>query len=85
MKKEFFNRIEYYNSKGQKHRTDGPAVEYHNGDKHWYINDKRHREDGPAVEHSDVYKSWYLNGIRYTEDQYNQELIKLKLKRLVEL
>ena len=26
---------------GKLHREDGPAVEYSNGDKHWYINDKQ--------------------------------------------
>jgi hypothetical protein len=74
----------YLNDLVQLHKTDGPAVEY-NGDKWWYINDKLHREDGPAIEYNNGLKSWYLNGINYTEDQYHQELIKLKLKRLVEL
>ena len=25
---------------GKLHREDGPAVEYSNGDKRWYLNDK---------------------------------------------
>ena len=109
MKKNFNNRVVYYNKKeeihredglpaveynngdrtwyinGRKHRTDGPAVEWINGYKSWYINGKRHREDGPAIEHSDGDKSWYLNDIKYTEEEFNQEIIKLKLKRLINL
>lgn len=34
---------------------------------------------------NDIGREWWLNGIKYSEDQYNQELIKIKLKRLVEL
>jgi hypothetical protein len=76
---------EYKNEKGQLHRVDGPAVEYINGNKYWFINGKRHREDGPAIEYGSGYKSWYLNDIRYSEEEFHQELIKLKLKRLVQL
>ena len=76
---------EYRNESGQYHRIDGPAVEYSNGSKEWYINGKRHREDGPAIEWNDGDKSWYLNDIEYSEEEFNQEIIKLKLKRLVKL
>ena len=58
----FDDRIEYYNDEGQKHREDGPAVEYSNGHKEWWMNDQLHREDGPAIEYSNGYKCWYLNG-----------------------
>ncbi len=75
----------YWFINGLNHRTDGPAVEYISGDKNWYINGKPHREDGPAVEYNNGDKYWYLNGINYTEEEYQNELIKLKLKRLVEL
>ena len=73
------------NESGQLHRLDGPAVEYKDGDKVWYINGLRHREDGPAIEWSDGRKYWYLNDIKYSEEEFHQELIKLKLKRLIEL
>ena len=43
------------------HRIDGPAVEWQDGAKFWYLNDKRHRIDGPAVEWADGRKSWWLN------------------------
>jgi hypothetical protein len=85
IKKEYSNRIEYINERGDYHRTDGPAIEYNNGDKFWYINGKIHREDGPAVEWSDGRKSWYLNDLKYSEDDYYQELVKIKLKRILDL
>ena len=53
---------------GERHREDGPAVEYPDGRKYWYLNDKLHREDGPALEWSDGTKSWYLNGNAHRED-----------------
>lgn len=30
----------YYNKNNQRHRTEGPAIEWADGDKFWYINDK---------------------------------------------
>jgi len=54
--------------KGERHREDGPAVEFANGTKWWYLNDNRHREDGPAVVQDDGTKFWYLNGKRHRED-----------------
>jgi hypothetical protein len=50
------------------HREDGPAVEYPDGDKSWYINGKLHREDGPAVEYADGGKAWFIDGKRHRED-----------------
>jgi len=71
---------------GKLHREGGlPAVEWYNGDKSWWINGKLHREDGPAIEFDNGSKYWYLNDIKYTEQEFNQEIIKLKLKRLVQL
>ncbi len=84
-KVKFPDRIEYYNEKGERHRTDGPTIEWDNGDKLWYINGKIHRTDGPACEYPNGTKSWYLNDIRYSEDQYQQEIIKIKLKRILDL
>lgn len=53
--------------RGRFHRTDGPAVEWADGDKHWIIHGKLHREDGPAVEFR-ILKSWYKYGRRHRED-----------------
>jgi hypothetical protein len=62
---------------GRLHRTDGPAVEYANGDKMWYLNGRRHREDGPAIERADGNKIWYLNGQEYSFDQWLKANTKL--------
>ena len=47
------------------HREDGPAVEYFNGNKYWFINGQLHREDGPAVEYSNGDKYWWIDGKRH--------------------
>ncbi len=85
IKKEFPNVTEYYNEQGLLHRTDGPAREYVDGSKEWYINGIRHREDGPAIEWINFCKSWYLYGNYYSEDEWEQELSKIKLKRILDL
>ena len=51
---------------GQRHRTDGPALEFPDGMQHWCLNGKLHRVDGPAI--TDVSASvatpwYYVNGI----------------------
>jgi hypothetical protein len=79
---ELEDRIEYLNEKGQYHREDGPAREFINGTKEWWINGKYHREDGPAVEWNDGAKGWCLNGNLYSEQQWQQEVINIKLERL---
>jgi hypothetical protein len=60
----------YYKNKEMTifHREDGPAVEWSNGEKCWYLNGKLHREDGPAVEYACGSKYWYLNGELHRED-----------------
>ena len=63
--------IKWYNEKEGYHREDGPAVEYSNGTKFWYLNGKRHRENGPALEFADGDKVWYINGKILTEEEFN--------------
>jgi hypothetical protein len=68
-----YKTICWYNSKDQLHREDGPAVEWVDGTKYWYINGKLHREDGPAIECADGYKEsklqlWYHNNKLHRED-----------------
>ena len=68
-KKEYLDRVEYYNYKGELHREDDlPAIESSTGYKSWYINGQLHRTGGPAIEDSDGYKAWYINGLRHRED-----------------
>ena len=64
----------YYNSAGELHRTNGPAVEWSNGTKSWYQNGLRHRTDGAAIECLDSDKAWYINGEELTEDEFNQRV-----------
>jgi hypothetical protein len=68
---EYGNKF-YFSDKEMQicHREDGPACEYSDGTKTWFINDNYHREDGPAIEYSDGTKAWYLSGKFFTEVQF---------------
>jgi hypothetical protein len=44
------------------HREDGPAKEWADGAKEWFLNDKHHRIDGPAMEWNNGPKYWYIDG-----------------------
>lgn len=50
------------------HREDGPAVEYADGGKEWFLNGNLHREDGPAFEYASGTKVWYFNNLLHRED-----------------
>ena len=56
--------VVYRNELGQYHRDGGPAIEYANGTKHYFINGKRHREGGPAVVYIDGNEEWWVDGNR---------------------
>ena len=56
------NRM-WKNEGGELHRIDGPACEYIDGHKYWFVNGKRHRENGPAVEYSNGSRYWYISGL----------------------
>ncbi len=96
MSKEQFIHIDirgnkfYYSDREMtiRHREDGPAIEYADGDKAWYLNGKRHREDGPAVEYECGYKSWWLNGEQLTEEEFNARMnpadVELTLDEIAE-
>ena len=58
----------YYDVAGKLHREDGPAVEWADGYKAYYIHGLPHREDGPAVETADGGKKYYIHGQRHRED-----------------
>ena len=61
--------------KDNRHRVDGPAIEWASGTKEWYLNGKRHREDGPAIEYTDGDESWYLKGEYLTEEEHKAKTI----------
>ena len=82
MKKEPECRVDQYGNKEwflnrNRHREDGPAIEWAGGDKHWFLNGKPHREDGPAVEFSNGGKAWFLHGKRVHPEQ----IVDLHLSR----
>jgi hypothetical protein len=66
--------VKVYNDKtewflnGERHREDGPAVEFNDGSKYWMQHGKFHRLDGPAIEHKNGNKYWYKKGKRHRED-----------------
>jgi hypothetical protein len=64
------NGAKHWYLHGQRHREDGPALEWANGHKEWWLHGERHREDGPAVEFANDDKAWYLNGEEFTKDNY---------------
>ena len=66
------NKFYYSNKKmTTRHREDGPAVEWTDRSKAWYLNGKQHREDGPAVEVANGNKYWFINGKYLTESEFN--------------
>jgi hypothetical protein len=54
--------VYYYNSNGNYHRLDGPAIEYATGGGYWFFDGKLHRADGPAVERWDGSIYWCFKG-----------------------
>ena len=62
-----YGTVHWVNAAGDLHRTDGPAIEWPNGDCEWYINGVSHRTDGPAVEWANS-RGWYQNGKKHRVD-----------------
>ena len=62
----------HFDEKNYFHREDGPAIEFSNGQKEWYVHGKVHRVDGPAVEYAGGDKAWYLNGKEYSEEKHKR-------------
>ena len=60
----------YYNSAGQLHRTDGPAVERADGSRVWYQNGLLHRTDGPAIEYPNGFRAWWISDKRMSEAEF---------------
>ena len=52
------------------HRLDGPAIEWADGTKLWYVDGKCHRIDGPAYEGASGDKVWYVDGKELSEKQF---------------
>ena len=65
------------------HKEDGPAVEFSDGDKEWWLNGKLHRKNGPAVELNNGDEDWWLNGFEYSESEHKAEIRRRKLKNIL--
>jgi hypothetical protein len=51
------------------HRVDGgPAVEYADGSREWWVDGNLHRVDGPAYEGADGSRQWWVDGKRHRVD-----------------
>ena len=70
------NKFWYLPSKGKDywHRLDGPAVEYRDGRKWWYVDGKKHRLDGPAFEGTEGTKHWYVDGKQLPTEEVEEWL-----------
>lgn len=71
------NCVAYRNDQGLYHREDGPAIEWFNGSKAWYVNGKCHREDGPAIMLYDGSIFWWFDDKIYEFEEWEQ-LVKFK-------
>jgi hypothetical protein len=58
---------------GRRHRTDGPAVIYDNGDEFWYARNQFHRTDGPAVIRHYGEHEWWINGDYFSFNEWLKE------------
>jgi hypothetical protein len=62
---KYYDGCKFWHKNDMKHRLDGPAVIYENGEMHWYVNNERHRNDGPAVIGLGGFKSYWQNDMRH--------------------
>lgn len=56
------NKNEFWITGKLLHRRDGPAIEWANGVKEWWVEGTIHREDGPAIEYPDGTKMYFIEG-----------------------
>ncbi len=64
------NNTYYFNEQNQLHKEDGPAIQYTNGDKEWWINGLLHRIDGPAIAYGYRRKEYYLLNKEYSYEDW---------------
>jgi hypothetical protein len=62
----------WFNDEDELHRLDGPAIEWADRDRSWFINGKLHRLDGPAIEWEDGYKEWWIDGKKQTRHEFDR-------------
>ena len=81
--KVFTDRTEWRNEEGYLHRKEGPAVEFSDGIKLWYLNGKLHRTNGPAIECPTENNRWYINGKEYSEESWKKKVKNLCVKKIL--
>ena len=72
----------YFNSKGEIHRTNGPAIIYHEGNfwhKTYFLHGNFHRKDGPAIENSRGHKEYWYYGNRIDVESTEDFIRYIKL------
>ena len=74
---DVFGTRKYYNSAGQLHRDEGPAVECTNGYKFWVQNGMLHRTNGPAVVYTNNELQWWIHGEHMSEARFKQVVKRL--------
>jgi hypothetical protein len=63
-----YGRIEYLNSKGELHRTGGPARIWSDGYQEYWVNGKQHRTDGSSYIDPNGYRGYWVNDKRHRLD-----------------
>ena len=67
----------WYNSDGDFHREDGPAVIYSSGKQEWWVYGILHRINGPAIIYSSGSQHWFVDGYRCRDNKSFQVAAKL--------
>ena len=65
---KYHSRVEYYDSKGLKHRGDDkPAVIWNGGDKEWWKHGQKHRDGDKPSAYENGIRWWYKNDKKHRE------------------
>ena len=84
---------------GQRHREDGPAIEYCHGSKEWFLNDVEYTEEDfnkkmsstggmTILEVEKKLGEWWLNDVECTEEEFNKKMapaIEMTIAEIEEL
>lgn len=93
-KSDIIITFQYYNSVGDLHRLDGPAIESFYVKTNtirvtsWYKNNKKHKVDGPSYifvsDRGEYIKNYYYNNIKYNNlSELQQTVLKDNINEFV--
>jgi hypothetical protein len=68
--------IEWHDSQGRLHRSNGPARILPEGRREWFCRGALHRQGGAAVIHPDGRRAWYSGGEKLREETAEQLLLE---------